>query len=247
MGHLRGTLWVSALVLAAGCAPRGSGPELPPAPPARQELPSIDYTIQVGAFARPENAARLVASLEVAGVEAFHFAGDDGLHRVRFGSFVSRELATRHARGLRDGHVIGEYHVVAAGAEPGGRDESGRRAEIVRAAMRFLGRPYRWGGTDGAFDCSGLTMTAYRLNGLGLPRSSAEQYARGESVATPSLREADLVFFATERRGRPSHVGLYIGDGRFIHAPSRGKVVRVDELDADYYRRHFLAARSYLD
>jgi hypothetical protein len=247
MGHRRAALWIPALLLAAGCAPRSSRRELPPVPPVRHELPSIDYTIQVGAFASPENAARLVASLESAGVEAFHFGGDDGLHRVRFGSFASRDRATRHARSLRDRHVIDEYHVVATRTELAGPDESGRRAEIVRSAMSFLGRPYRWGGTDRAFDCSGFTMTAYRLNGLGLPRSSAEQYARGESVATPSLREADLVFFATERRGRPSHVGLYIGDGRFVHAPSRGKVVRVDELDADYYRRHFLDARSYLD
>jgi cell wall-associated NlpC family hydrolase len=61
------------------------------------------------------------------------------------------------------------------------------------------------------------------------------------------LREADLVFFATEARDRVTHVGLYVGDGRFIHAPGRGKVVRVDHLSDDYYDRHFLAARSYLD
>jgi cell wall-associated NlpC family hydrolase len=90
-------------------------------------------------------------------------------------------------------------------------------------------------------------MTAYRLNGLGLPRSSAEQYAVGRPVSGDRLREADLVFFDTGAKGRPDHVGLYVGDGRFVHAPGEGKVVRVDELASAWYARRLLGARSYLD
>jgi len=231
-----------AAALLTGCSVR----EAPRQPPARPlALPAIDFTIQAGAFGDVENAIRLAQSLEQAGIEAFHFLGDDGLHRVRFGSFPSREQAVERAEALVAGGVIAAYHVVASRPQPWG-DRAGLRDEIVRAALSFLGRPYRWGGADTAFDCSGLTMTAYRLNGLGLPRSSAEQFTLGEPVPAERLREADLVFFAIEARDRATHVGLYVGDGRFVHAPGRGKLVRVDSLSDGYYGHHFLSARSYL-
>jgi cell wall-associated NlpC family hydrolase len=165
---------------------------------------------------------------------------------VRFGTFPSRALAMERAEALRLEGLIEDYVVVGV---PSARwqDHVGLRSEIARSALSFLGRPYRWGGADTAFDCSGLTMTAYRLHGLGLPRSSAEQFSLGHAVAIDELQEADLVFFAIDARDRATHVGLYVGDGRFIHAPGRGKVVRVDSISDDYYGRYFLAARSYLD
>jgi hypothetical protein len=239
---LRGRAAVCALApLLCACPPRRAPPRLvfPPL------LASIDFTIQAGAFGDMENAIRLVQSLERAGVEAFHFAGDDGLHRVRFGTFPSRALAVERADSLRLDALIEDYVIVGL---PSARwqERVGLRGDIARAALSFVGTPYRWGGADTAFDCSGLTMTAYRLHGLGLPRSSAEQFTLGYPVAPEQLREADLVFFAIDARDRATHVGLYLGDGRFIHAPGRGKVVRVDSLWEDYYNRHFLAARSYL-
>ena len=122
------------------------------------------------------------------------------------------------------------------------------RKEVARSALGFLGRPYRWGGSspETGLDCSGLTMAAYRLNGLALPRAAAEQFASGEVVSAGTLQQADLVFFATGRRSKPTHVGLYLGEGRFIHAPSSGDVVRIDELAGSYYQRTYLGARSYL-
>jgi len=232
----------AAALFLSGCharkAPRGL--VLPPG------LASIDFTIQAGAFGDAENAIRLAQSLEQAGIEAFHFLGEDGLHRVRFGSFPSRALAVERAEALRLDALIEDYLVVGTRSVRW-QERIGLRSDIARSALSFLGKPYRWGGADTAFDCSGLTMTAYRLHGLGLPRSSAEQFSLGAPVATEQLREADLVFFADEARDRATHVGLYVGDGRFIHAPGRGKVVRVDYLSDDYYGRHFLAARSYLD
>jgi hypothetical protein len=216
--------------------------------PESRALPGIEYSVQVGAFADPDNALRLIESLAQRGLEAFYFAGDEGLHRVRFGSFPSRELAVRRAEGLRDAHVIDEYFVVAPRSFGPVRGGAELRSEVVRSAISFLGRPYRWGGSspETGLDCSGLTMTAYRLNGLALPRASVEQFASGEPVSVPGLQEADLVFFTTESRAKPTHVGLYLGEGRFIHAPGRGNVVRIDNLADSYYQRHFLGGRSYL-
>ncbi len=233
----------AALLLLAACTPTPA--PVAPTPPAIP-LPAIRFTIQAGAFADAENAIRLARSLDAAGVEAFHFEGDDGMSRVRFGSFPTRDAAARRAEALRAEGVLAEYAVVAV-ATAAAASRPGLRGDVVRSALSFVGQPYRWGAADGAFDCSGLTMTAYRLNGLGLPRSSAEQFALGLEVGGQRLREADLVFFAIETEGRPSHVGLYVGEGRFVHAPGAGKLVRLDELSSPYYRRRFLSARSYLD
>jgi cell wall-associated NlpC family hydrolase len=122
------------------------------------------------------------------------------------------------------------------------------RRELAETARDFLGTPYEWGGEserDG-FDCSGLTMAVYRHNGLNLPRVAARQYRSGRPVSRNNLRKGDLVFFDTKRRGQPSHVGLYIGNGRFIHAPSTGSVVRTERLSKSYFRARFLGGRSYL-
>lgn len=234
-----------ALVLSAGCAARA--PHLARRPDG-QPLPRIEYSVQLGAFASPDNALCLVQSLAERELEAFHFAGEDGLHRVRFGSFESRELARRRAEALKQEGIIEQYFVVSPRSFSSGLGDAALRRSVVRSATSFLGRPYRWGGSspETGLDCSGLTMTAYRLNGLALPRASAEQFAVGEPVSLSGLEEADLVFFADEDGTKPTHVGLYLGEGRFIHAPSRGDVVRVDALSNSHYERRFLGGRSYL-
>jgi cell wall-associated NlpC family hydrolase len=89
-------------------------------------------------------------------------------------------------------------------------------------------------------------MTAYRLNGYQLPRTSREQFRAGSPIAPEALRPADLVFFATRSGKNVSHVGIYIGDGRFIHAPGRGKTIRIDSLSQNYYRRRLVGARYFL-
>lgn len=240
----RPTATALALVLSAGCAARAP---LPTPAPAETAVPRIEYSVQLGAFASPDNALRLVASLAERELEAFHFAGEDGLHRVRFGSFESRELARRRAEALRQEGIIEQYFVVSPSLAAG-RGDAALRSSVVRSATGFLGRPYRWGGSSAetGLDCSGLTMTAYRLNGVALPRSSADQFALGAPVSLSELREADLVFFADEGGTRATHVGLYLGEGRFIHAPRSGDVVRVDALSNGHYERRFLGGRSYL-
>jgi len=89
-------------------------------------------------------------------------------------------------------------------------------------------------------------MMAYRLNGICLPRTSGEQYAAGSPVARSDIQKGDLLFFVTSNKGRVSHVGIYAGDGLFIHAPRSGKTIQVESLDARYYQSRFVGARRYL-
>jgi cell wall-associated NlpC family hydrolase len=242
---------VFLVLLLAGCASRPARvvrhPQAP-RPLRPRILPRIEYSVQVGAFSDPDNAVRLIETLSDRGLEAFYFVGEDGLHRVRFGSFSSKELAVQRAETLREEQVIDAYYVVAPRAPSAGRGDAALRGEVVRSAMSFLGLPYRWGGPspETGFDCSGLTMTAYRLGGIDLPRTAMEQYAVGEAVPPEELQEADLVFFATGSGSRPTHVGLYVGNGRFVHAPREGGVVRIDALSDGYYQRRLLGGRSYL-
>lgn len=120
-------------------------------------------------------------------------------------------------------------------------------AELVIAAMNFLDRPYRLGGQsiDTGFDCSGFTRHLFgQALGIDLPRRVDDQaHDRSLSqVPRDALRAGDLVFFNTLRRTF-SHVGIYIGDGRFIHAPRSGARVRLERIDSDYWARRFTGAR----
>lgn len=123
---------------------------------------------------------------------------------------------------------------------------SGRSAgeSIVRTASRFHGVRYRWGGSSrSGFDCSGFTRYVFRHKaGVDLPHSASAQFRRGKPVSRSELKPGDLVFFQTYRRGA-SHVGIYIGNGKFIHASSAGGRVRVDSLNDGYYRQRYLGAR----
>lgn len=115
---------------------------------------------------------------------------------------------------------------------------------VLQRALTLLGTPYRWGGTtpDG-FDCSGLVSYVFK-NALGveLPRVSRDQANAGELIADKSeLAEGDLVFFG--RRGRVDHVGIYVGEGRFVHAPSKGKDVMVSSLESGYWSGKYMQAR----
>lgn len=116
---------------------------------------------------------------------------------------------------------------------------------VLQRAMALLGTPYRWGGSDPdkGFDCSGLVGYVFR-NALGieLPRVSREMAKNGELINDKAkLAAGDLVFFG--RRGRVDHVGIYVGEGRFVHAPSRGKDVQVSSLDTGYWSQKFMQAR----
>jgi cell wall-associated NlpC family hydrolase len=118
-------------------------------------------------------------------------------------------------------------------------------ADIVTGALNLIGVRYRWGGNapDSGLDCSGFVRYVFRDTlGLSLPRRAAEMSRVGEKVRLADLKPGDLVFFNTVRRA-VSHVGIYIGDKKFVHSPSTGSTIRVDEMDNGYWEKRFTGAR----
>ncbi|GAA4325102.1 hypothetical protein GCM10023144_07180 [Pigmentiphaga soli] len=121
------------------------------------------------------------------------------------------------------------------------------RERVVQMGLSWIGIPYVWGGEDPdrGFDCSGLVRFVFRETlGIELPRVARQQRNSGRPVAQSQLKPGDLVFFNI--RGVGSHVGIYIGDDEFLHAPSRGSTVRVDKLHSSYWARRFSGARRVI-
>jgi murein DD-endopeptidase len=109
----------------------------------------------------------------------------------------------------------------------------------AEVALEQVGVPYRYGGSDrDGFDCSGLVFYAYSRAGKTLPRTTGELWRRSIPVPDRELRTGDLLFFNIE--GKMSHVGMYLGDGSFVHAPSTGKRVSVASLESAFYRQAFI-------
>ena len=127
---------------------------------------------------------------------------------------------------------------------------SGDADDVVISAIGLEGTPYRYGGNtpESGFDCSGLIGYVYRnAAGIALPRSTRDMInLRVPSVGRGDLQSGDLVFFATNGGGKVSHAGIYVGEGRFVHAPSSGGTVRLDSLDQAYWLKSFLKAKRVL-
>jgi len=117
-------------------------------------------------------------------------------------------------------------------------------ANAAGQAAKMVGRPYRAGGAtpSAGFDCSGLVQFSYRQAGVAVPHNTDQQRRASRPVKLADLRRGDLLFFHQEGK-KHGHVGIYIGNGEFVHAPSSGKRVRRDRLDAPYWSKHISEAR----
>lgn len=221
--------------------------------PQKAALELMKYTIQAGAFKNVENAVRLTEKLKNEhGLDATYFLAPDKFFKVRFGNFTTKEIARKRAIILKEANIIEDFYIVQPEEySVAKRNQYGivyLREALVNTAKDFIGVPYLWGGTsaDDGFDCSGLTMTVYQLNGLNLPRNSARQFEAGDSINKEDLQKGDLVFFSINDQDSVSHVGIYIGDGKFIHASSHGKEIRIDTLSAEYFINHYIGSKTYL-
>jgi cell wall-associated NlpC family hydrolase len=124
--------------------------------------------------------------------------------------------------------------------------QGGDRGKIVHTAERYIGVKYKYGGaTPSGFDCSGFTMYVYNKNGIDIPRSATAQFKSGTRINLRKARPGDLVFFHTSG-STVSHVGIYAGDYRFIHAPSSGKSVMYADIKSKYWRKRFIGSVTYI-
>jgi gamma-D-glutamyl-L-lysine dipeptidyl-peptidase len=256
MTRIFSTLWlfcISMALVATGCASQFK---------EVKGISRVGYSIQVGAFAEVKNAERLTSRLQGKGIDAFYFKKDNGYYAVRFGDYSTRESARSSARKLVDERIIGAYFVASPrkvysserkesthhGKTYPPRVDSGRDMGTIaaRTAERFVGIPYQWGGdnvVDG-MDCSGFVRAVYNLCGVNIPRTSREQFSTGESVGREDLKDGDLVFFGNSEDAI-NHVGIYVGNNRFVHAPRRGDEIKVSSLDDHYFMKNFVGARRY--
>ncbi|MFB0565627.1 MAG: C40 family peptidase [Candidatus Aminicenantaceae bacterium] len=240
------------LLLIGGCKSQLQVTSLPEPRPIKKELDRMGYAIQVGAFSNVDNAIRLTESLNKQGLNAYYFLHESGLYKVRFGDFSLKKDAHQQAKNLASSKIIKEFYIVNPESYAVARKESyGEqylREELIATAESFIGLPYSWSSSSPAdgFDCSGLAMAVYQLNGLILPRTSKEQYEAGIPVSWNQLRRGDLVFFTTSQGKDVSHVGIYAGNNTFIHAPGKDKKIRTESLTSRYFKNRYVGARTYI-
>ena len=121
-----------------------------------------------------------------------------------------------------------------------------RGERIARHAIAMVGVPYRYGGAtpDTGFDCSGLVYYSFLQSDISVPRTSLEQFRAADKISLKDAKEGDLLFFQDQEK--LSHVGIYIGDDRFVHAPTSGRTVSIASLDNPYYQMHLVGVGTLL-
>lgn len=125
---------------------------------------------------------------------------------------------------------------------------SANKQTVVKTAKKMLGVKYRYGGTSPGrgFDCSGLVQYSHRAAGINIPRTTGQQYKAAKRISRKYLKAGDLVFFKTSVSRAVSHVGIYLGNHKFIHAPSSGKRVKISSMKEKYWRKRFTGAGRVL-
>jgi cell wall-associated NlpC family hydrolase/LysM repeat protein len=167
--------------------------------------------------------------------------------------YVSRDHRRAHAEAAEARHIHREAVASRAGhhratslawSESDFSDNGDESGKILHAASAFRGVRYHWGSMSrSATDCSGFTSQVFKSEGFKIPRTSSEQSMSGQPVHSGDLKAGDLVFFHTMRGARVTHVGIYIGGGKFVHASSAGGHVQVNSLNEGYYNHRLVAAR----
>jgi len=123
------------------------------------------------------------------------------------------------------------------------RPATDRGDAAAALAAKMVGKPYKYGGSSpSGFDCSGLVSYSFKQAGVALPHNTAQQRTTSRLIKVAELRRGDLLFFDQEGK-KHGHVGIYLGEGRFVHAPSSGKSVRTDALSNPYWKKHLTEAR----
>lgn len=189
------------------------------------------------AAAAPRSRADAAASATLAALLP-HLAANDTIPLMDRSAMVAGDLS----------RLLANYDASSRGGASGVSEADNSKVQsLLRRAMTLMGTPYRWGGStpDSGFDCSGLVGYVFRTAlGIELPRVSREMASdRNNQLIQDrdALAAGDLVFFG--RKGRVDHVGIYVGEGRFLHAPSSGKDVRTDTLLTGYWGNKFMQAR----
>lgn len=167
-----------------------------------------------------------------------------------FGSVTKSSVVNfQKAKGLAADGIVGKNTFAALGKTTSnstlstrGTASSTKANSIIATAKKYMGVKYVWGGeSPSGFDCSGYMQYVFSKNGISLPRTAAEQYQKGTWVNKANLKAGDLVFFSTYKSGA-SHVGIYLGNGDFIHA-STSKGVTISDLSSTYYAQRYLGAK----
>ena len=235
------------VLLVASFAAAAQNSSLPTAPPVALAPEAVVIDAEPVAAAEPTPAPAAVSETSIRQKAA-------QAATLTLGKLLPR-LAASDAMPLMDGsamlagdlsRLLNSYNFDASTstAQP---EQGGQVQSVLRRALTLLGTPYRWGGTspESGFDCSGLVGYVFRSAlGIELPRVSREMavQAEGEMIKSrDELRQGDLVFFGL--KGRINHVGIYVGEGRFLHSPSAGKDVRVDTLISGYWGNRYMQAR----
>jgi len=212
------------------------------------------YAVRFGNFASKEKA-RTVANRLIADklIDSYYIAPPKEVVFANTNQTVIRQHHPEVRKPLRPyppptdelGLLIEEPSPPKPAAARPGEHDLGYIA--ARTAERFVGIPYQWGGNtvvDG-MDCSGFTKAVYNLCGVNIPRTSREQFKAGNLVSRSELRDGDLIFFGTSETSI-NHVGIYVGNGTFVHAPKRGEDIKTASMSESYFERRFVGARRYI-
>jgi len=198
------------------------------------------YAVRFGDFERREDARKVAQKLVKDRIVPSYFIAPPQPERSATVREPSLEKAP--AASITKPPVVAKKREEQAAK----RDRSDMGGIAARTAERFVGIPYRWGGdtvVDG-MDCSGFVRAVYNLCGVNIPRTSREQYRVGDVVGRDELKDGDLVFFGASA-DEINHVGIFVGNGRFVHAPRRGDDIKVTPIDDTYFVKRYIGAKRY--